>query len=336
LENKFEHIEEVIARILSGEASPHDKNLVDEWVNLSAENARAFSLSKKLFEQSAALKNVIPVNTDTAWLKVKSRMDARKQPVIISMPPSQPWKQFLRIAALLLLVAGLGTAGYFLLRPDVQPYDVVLSAKDEVRNDTLPDGSSIGLNKNSTIAYSSAGFGKDRRLRLTGEAFFDVVHDEQNMFIVEAGGLSIEDVGTSFNVKAVPGSGNVTVAVVTGEVMLVAREKKQLHLVAGEQAVYDTASNSFSKGMIEDENVASYKDKNFIFDNTELAVIVKLLNDVYGKNILIENEELKKCRLTATFSNETLDAIVDVIAETLRLQVKRTETEILLNGNGCN
>jgi transmembrane sensor len=333
LENRFEHIDEVIARVLSGEATANDHVLVEEWIALSPANQQSYELSGRLFEQSAALKKIIPVDTDKAWLKVKSRMGVQKNPSkIISFGIARPLPIFLRIAAMLAIVAGLGAAGYYLLFRDKHAGEKIISSAEEVRHASLPDGSTVVLNRNSSLTYSS---GKKRIAQLSGEAYFEVKHDEKSPFIVLAGEITIEDIGTSFNVKAYPGSKTIVISVAEGEVKVSTGEHECTGLVAGEAAEYDAEKHTLTKSLDDDKNITAYKDKNFIFENTELQVVVKLLRDIYGRNIVLGNEALNKCRLTASFKNESLDSILDVIAETLHLQMKKTETEILLNGDGC-
>ena len=115
MENRFEHIEELIARVLSGEATIHDQKILDEWITLSVENAQQFELSKKIFSESAGLRNSINVDTDAAWLRLKSRMNAQKPAAkIISIDSRKSWETAFRIAAIFIVVAGLGAAYYFL------------------------------------------------------------------------------------------------------------------------------------------------------------------------------------------------------------------------------
>jgi transmembrane sensor len=335
MENKYRDIDESIARVLSNEASPSDLALVEEWIALSDENKRAFEISQRVFEQSAALKDLLAVDSDKAWTKVKRSMQQEKQSVVIPMQSSSRWNYALRIAAMILLTAGLGTAIYFMLSKKKMADDVYVASSDKVKRDSLPDGSTFTLNKNSSVSFSSEDYGHKRMVHLKGEAFFNVKHDETKEFIVEAGGLQIKDIGTTFNVKAMPDSRIVFVVVESGEVKILTDASDSIHLVAGETAEYNMDTRSLVKGVNDDMNIAAYKDKIFIFDNTELKVIVKLLNDVYGSNIVLENNEAGDCRLTASFNNESLDAIIDIIAETLHLQVERNATEILLKGNAC-
>jgi len=336
MKNNFENIDDLIARILSGEGTADEQSRLDEWLALSEENKKAFALSKKIFEQSNTLKDQISVDTDKAWLKVKNSLNRENgKPKIIPISTAQKWKPVLRIAAMIVVAAGLGAMVYFFVLNKKERNNIIVETVDSVRTDTLPDGSYFTLNKNSSVSYSSNGYRSNRSVELKGEAFFDVKHDESRNFSVEAGGLTVQDVGTSFNVKIFPDSKLVVVTVATGEVKIIAHGKAALPLTAGETASYNKETNSFTRSATEDKNIAAYKDKIFIFENTELQVIVKLLNDIYGKNIVLGNDSLKSCRLTASFNNETLDTILDVIVETLHLQFEKSETEIRLNGNGC-
>ena len=335
MENKYQNIDESIARVLSNEASHADQALVKEWIALSAENEKIFEDSRKVFEQSAALKDLLAVDTDKAWMKVKQNLERERQPKVIPIQAASRWNYALRIAAMILITAGLGTAIYLMLNKRNMADDVFVVSSDRIKKDSLPDGSTFTLNRNSSLSFSSDEYGNKRIVHLKGEAFFDVRHDETKEFIVEAGGLKIKDIGTAFNVKATRDSRIVFVVVESGEVKILTDDLDSLNLVAGETAEYNMDTRTLVKGVNQDRNIAAYKDKIFIFDNTELKVIVKLLNDVYGSSIVLENTDAGNCRLTASFNNESLDAIIDIIGETLHLQVERNASEILLKGNAC-
>ena len=331
MENKFENIEVLIARVLSGEAGEAEQALVRQWRSLSEENEKEFASFERIFSESASLKYVISVDTDKAWERVKSQMSAGKTRIIpIHQRPAI--RTAFRIAAMLILAAGIGALVYYL--NNRTPAEATLASADFVLVDSLPDGSTVTLNRNSSVRYAAGTFGNERRLRLTGEAFFDVKHKPET-FRIEAKGLIIEDIGTAFNVKAYPGERMVVVTVASGEVKIYTDDGPGLNLLAGEEATYDTETKTFTRSDRPDPNISAYRDKIFIFENTELGVIVKLLNDVYRSNIVFGNDTLKACRLTATFNNEAVDTILDVIAETLQLQVNKTATEIKINGSRC-
>jgi transmembrane sensor len=335
VDNRFENIEDKIAKYLAGEADAEDLVLLNEWRKLSAENESEFSQMEKLYSASSSLRNIIPVDTDAAWLKLKSSISPEnEQGKVIPIKQSSTRLNFIRIAASILIVAGLGLLAFFLTLPSE---DMLAEIKSEntIRKEKLPDGSTVTLNKNTTLTYSTDHFSKKRIVKLKGEAFFDVVHDDSNPFLIEASDLKIEDVGTSFNVKANENSGIAIISVVSGEVKITTITGQVFNLVAGEEATYNVATKVVDMKESIEANISSYADRVFVFENAELKTVVSVLNDVYSERLIIENSEINSCRITVTFENESIDDIATVIAETLGLQVKKSNDQIILSGNGC-
>ena len=335
MDSKFENIEVLIARYLAGEADAADLVLLNEWRKLSSENEIEFSQMEKLYNNSSSLRNVIPVDTDAAWMKLKNTISIQpEQGKIISIKPATSRINFIRIAASILIVAGLGMLAFFLTLPSEDKFAEIKS-ENVIRKEKLPDGSTVTLNKNTTLAYSTDHFSRKRIVKLKGEAFFDVVHDEKNPFLIEAADLKIEDVGTSFNVQAKENTGIAIISVVSGEVKITTLTGQVFNLVAGEEATYNVKTKIVSKKESIEENISAYADRVFVFENAELKTVVDVLNDVYDSQLTIENHKLDSCRITVTFDNEAIDDIATVIAETLGLEIKKSNEQIILSGNDC-
>ncbi len=335
MKNRFENIEDVIAKYLAGEADAADLVLINEWRQVSAENELEFTQMEKLYNASSSLRDIIPVDTDAAWIKLKNTISIQpEQGKIIQLKQTSSRINFIRIAASILIVAGLGMLAFFLTLPSEDKLAEIKST-NEIRKEILPDGSSVTLNKNSVLAYSSDHFSKKRIVKLKGEAFFDVKHDESNPFLIEAADLKIEDVGTSFNVKAEENSGIAIISVISGEVKVTTLTGQVFNLVAGEEATYNVTTKVMNKKDDIEENISAYADRVFVFENAELKTVVKVLNDVYNIRLIIENPELESCRITVTFDNEPIDDIATVIAETLGLEIRKSNDQIILSGDGC-
>ena len=335
MEKRFENIDNVIARYLAGEADAADLVLLNDWRKLSAENEEEFSQTEKLYNAASSLRDVIPVDTDAAWLKLKKNISVQQEPgKVIPLKQTTSRSNFIRIAASILIVAGLGMLAFFLTLPSE---DKLAEIKSDavIRKEVLPDGSKVTLNKNTSLAYSTDHFSKKRIVKLKGEAFFDVVHDDSNPFLIEAADLKIEDVGTSFNVKAVENSGIAIISVVSGEVKVTTLTGQVFNLVAGEEVSYNVNTKIITKNETIEENISAYADRVFVFENAELKTVVKVLNDVYDVRMVLENEKLDSCRITVTFDNESINDIAIVIAETLGLEIKKSNDQIILSGNGC-
>ena len=335
MDSRFENIEVLIAKYLAGEADAADLVLLNEWRKLSSENEIEFSQMEKLYNDSSSLRNVIPVDTDAAWMKLKNTISIQpEQGKIISIKPATSRINFIRIAASILIVAGLGMLAFFLTLP-AEDKLAEIKSDNVVRKEKLPDGSTVTLNKNTTLAYSTDHFSRKRIVKLKGEAFFDVVHDEKNPFLIEAADLKIEDVGTSFNVQAKENPGIAIISVVSGEVKITTLTGQVFNLVAGEEATYNVKTKIVSKKESVEENISAYADRVFVFENAELKTVVDVLNDVYDSQLTIENHKLDSCRITVTFDNEAIDDIATVIAETLGLEIKKSNEQIILSGNDC-
>jgi transmembrane sensor len=331
---KFEHIDSIIAKYLCGEATSDEIALLNEWKNLSAANSKEFAAMETIVNESSSMQTDFSVDTDKAWVSVQTSLHQQKsiakEPRTISLNNFS----FTRIAAMLLVAAGLSLGAYYIITSE-NDVAVQLATTNEIKKENLPDGSSFTLNKNSSISYKKSSFGKKRVLQLKGEAFFEVKHDEKVPFLIEAGNVIIEDIGTSFNVEAYPDSKNVLVTVATGIVKMYDGENNSITLNAGEQALYDGNKKTIIKSTSVEKNKTAYSDKILIFENTRLADVIKLLNDLYNVNIVTGNSNINDCRLTSSFNNEKIDDILSLIAETMKLTVDKQESAITLQGESC-
>jgi ferric-dicitrate binding protein FerR (iron transport regulator) len=211
-----------------------------------------------------------------------------------------------------------------------------IAAETETLDQPLPDGSVAFINKNSTLSYVYSPLKKQRKVKLTGEAFFDIKHEEEQPFIIETDDVFIEDIGTTFNVKAYPDSITVEVFVETGEVAFYTNDNPGIRLTEGQTGIYNRATKTFAKFLESDTNKLAYKTGIFTFHDTDLEAVIVSLNKVYDKKLSLKNDALKTCRLNVSFRNESIEDIVEILAETLGLTITNTENEIILDGKGCS
>lgn len=329
MKEAFDHIDDLIGKYLAHEASAPERTHVDEWRAAREENEQYFQHLHLIFERAKTVSQTQAFDADRAWLQVKSKISKSKVKTI-SLKPN--WS-VLRIAAILLISIG---AGYFAYQWLNVPVPVtVIAATQKIVRDSLPDGSFTVLNRNSTIRYAYNKRNDQRKVQLEGEAYFDVKHLEEKPFIIEAGEVIIEDIGTSFNVLAFPESPTIEVYVESGEVAFYTLKDAGLNLVAGETGVYHRNTKSFARIMKTDTNKLAYKTGVFSFRNADLETIVNELNAVYDAKVKLGNETIKGCRLNVTFRNERLQDIVEIIAETLGLGFTKEGEDFILTGNGC-
>ncbi len=331
MERTFNHMDELIGKYLAGEASSAEQAEVHSWLERHEENQKYFDHLKVIFDSAAAIKEWQPFDTDAAWNKLKSKL---KEPGARTIPINRtPGLSFYwRVAAAVTLIL---TVGYLVYKASEQPVQTLaIKTEESSVQDTLPDGSTAFLNKGSAIAFEYNPKKKIRTVKLEGEAFFEVKHEEDKPFIIESDEVIIEDIGTTFNVKAYPQSKTVEVYVESGEVAFYTKSNPGLQLNAGETGIYDKRSKSFARITQVDTNVLAYKTRVFNFYNTDLGTVVESLNEVYETKIQLRGK-LRSCRLNVTFKGEPIESIAEIIAETLNLKMTLSGKEILLEGSGC-
>jgi transmembrane sensor len=326
-----EYMDDLIGKVLAGEATAQEREQVEEWLHASASNQKYFDQVKTIFAKAASNAVQQQFDTDAAWKSVKRRLKG-KEVREFKIQNTAYWS-VLKIAAGILIFISAGIFAYQYLTPQIETAAFV-SGTTTVQ-DTLPDGSTAFLNKKSELSYEYNPRKKTRKVKLTGEAFFDVKHEEEKPFIIETEEVLIKDLGTTFNVKAYPESNNVEVIVETGEVQIYTLSDEGIILKAGEKGFYDKTLKAFSKIEKIDTNGLAYKTKVFSFNNTDLQSVVEMLNQVYDSKITLANKTLSNCHVTVNFNNDNLDLVVEILSETLALKVTRSGDEIFLDGKGC-
>ena len=327
-----EHIDELIGRWLAAEISASEQLELDAWAAQSEGNSSYVEQFRKIHAGALPSESSSGFDADAAWEKVRGRIMQREKGTHVIAHPASGGSMWYRAAA---AVAVLVVASYFVYQwGSSGGATMALAATNATVTDTLPDGSRVVVNKNSSIEFVHSTRKNVRTVTLKGEAFFEVAHSDRDTFLVVTSGLFIRDIGTAFNVRNET-DGSVEVFVREGEVFFFDKENIGIHLSAGETGVYEGASGSFRKVMNDDLNTTAWADKDFRFRNSPLKKVIKKLNEVYDTRIELSNEELGNCRITVNFRKDDIETIAGVIAETLGLEVVSSQRGILLSGPGC-
>ena len=325
-------MDDLIGKVLAKEASGEEEVILQNWMEQSDSNRKYVEQISLIFDKAAANHVQTQFDTDAAWKNVKTKIHSEKKSAKFRNLNNgfQVW----RIAAGIVILVSAGVFAYQWLNPRVETFAVASDATTV--QDTLPDGSHAFLNKNSSLTYEYNPRKKTRQVKLKGESFFDIKHEEEKPFVIEAEDVLVRDIGTTFNIKAYPDRDTVEVVVKTGEVQFYTLKNPGLNLVAGETGFYSKKLREFSKIQKADTNVLAYKTGVFSFNKTDLKSSISKINEVYGSHIILANEQLGNCSITVNFNNDKLETVIEVIAESLKLTVTRKDNQIILDGPGCD
>jgi transmembrane sensor len=329
--------EERLIRFIIGKTDDNETLMIKRWIGHSDENKKRFESLRKIW---ALTKNptkvkAADVNVELAWKGLKSRMDQYAE-----IEKKHPTKQksltyfVVRIAAVLIL----GLMVFSIFRYQSQQLDQVQLASSDstITNNPLPDGTLISLNQNTVLEYPDEFSENERRVKLSGEAFFEVKKDTAKPFIIEAQNAIITVLGTSFNVKALDEEIAVEVLVEEGVVRLSNPDlTESTELRVGEKGIYIKASNEVKKETDIDAESLYWLNKTLLFRNTNLSMVFETLERLYGNKIQVDNPLILNCQLTAKFSNESIDHIIDHISTIFELESIKDGKNILIKGDGC-
>lgn len=314
--------DDLIIKYLLKEASTEEEAQVREWISSKPENEKEFSRFELIWNSSKKLEQKSDADPEVAWSSFKTRVSqaGKKEAPVRRLTQRYGW---LKVAAVLFIVAGAWSF-YSVFNTG---YDAFESGKF-VRKEILPDGSEVTLNKNTLLSYRKNFKGETRSVKLeNGEAFFNVRPDKSKPFVIETEDVNIRVVGTSFNVKHLD---KITEVIVETGIVQVSMNTQMVELRAGNKVTIRDKDSTLKIEANTDQLYNYYRSKMFVADNTPLWRVVEILNEAYGSNIVIDNDQIKDLRLTAPFKDESLDNIIDIITQTFKITAVKQDGKIIL------
>jgi ferric-dicitrate binding protein FerR (iron transport regulator) len=310
----------IIAKRLSNEKLSAEEKAEFEKMIADENVQRTIGQSERIFEKTGLFLGLDEYNTNSAWEKVDRAISRKK---------TLSFRPLLRIAAVfILLVAG----GFAVWKLAVQNKAVPVIAAYYIEGNTeqlLPDGSTITLNHGSEVKFPKEFTGNTREVSLVGEAFFNIKPDAGKPFIIKTNGASVRVLGTSFNVCAYNESETVEVIVKTGKVELIntgaGEEEEKVVLLPGQTGTLNMYTRKLLRTNNYNPNKLAWYTREISFDYTPLGEVFETLRHVYNIRVDVDKQVDTKQKLTASFSKQDPEYIMEVIALTLDIKVDQTE-----------
>ena len=232
-----------------------------------------------------------------------------------------------RVAAILLIPALLAGVYFSLSYFSAEnPYAEISAPTGSRVHFSLPDGSKGYLNGGSVLSYH-VNFKDDRKLNLSGEAYFEVTKDRFHPFTVHTNFADVQVLGTKFDICAYPEDENMLTTLEEGQVRILNKsDQRTALLVPGQQNRIKYANGSMQTTQVNTRLYTSWKEEILRFDNTPFAEVVKQMERWYGVNILLDPSLQYSQNYTLTIKTESL-------REMLQLLTITTPFDYKINGN---
>lgn len=346
----------LVDRYLSGECAPDEAKVMNDWLASDPSHERLLASMRRVWSEAA---NPAPaVDEDAGWRALRERIVAPAAPAADRVRPARPvvvpaftmhrarrapWRAG-ALAAAAALVIGAGATGLWRAaarapRNNAEPPREYVTARGQRAEVTLIDGTRVWLSVDSRLRVPQSYGATSRDVELDGEAYFVVQHDARRPFRVHAGGGVSEDLGTEFDVRAYPGDSDAIVIVASGRVALgpagTGGARRGAHrdaeLGRGQMGRLDRSGGvEVTSGVDLDASLA-WRRGRLGFDERPFADVQRELERWYDIDIDVDDSTLASVPITASFTNQSADEALAILAGALGAQYTRTGRHVRIS-----
>ncbi len=300
---KQTEIDILIIRLLAGEASPQEKQLVGQWLEESEENKALYNELTDIWLSSGVADNTDNYDVEEAVNRFREKIRQTAGSKIKRIK----FFEVLKYAAVILLFLGLPVSYYFGTQSisSDQTMTTISCAYGDRSSVVLPDSSRVWLNSGSKLTFNS-NFTNDRKVELVGEAFFSVSKDKSHPFVVKAADINIKVLGTEFNVKAYADENIVSTTLIKGAVEV--NSKNEITSLKPDQRLtFDKSSQNIQVQDLANTSIdTEWREGRFVFNNESLAELKPKLERWFDCDIVFGDKDVQSRRFTGVLQRESI------------------------------
>ncbi len=320
-----EHIYDLIVDYFCNNLNTEGMAEVEAWCASNEANAKVFRQLRTIWMTIPDVDRLAQFDKDQAYrrfmVRVAAYNKARRTHRVIRL---------MRYAAILLVVVGVFSWMFYVggqRKIEARFADISVEAPlGSTTRITLPDGTQVWLNAGSHITYSQ-GYGvTNRNVRLVGEGYFEVAHNENLPFHVLSGVLKVRVLGTKFDFRDYPEDPEAIVSLAEGSVALgsVHDGGREYQLQPNERAVFEKNTGNIQVEAFTAQNARQWTRGVLHFSNVRLGEIAAVLSRSYRQHVALADKQLGSLRFYGTFNRneQSLHQILDALSATGRIHYK--------------
>ncbi|MDD4190083.1 MAG: FecR domain-containing protein [Mangrovibacterium sp.] len=321
-----------ISRQIAGEANESDREKVSDWLKEDHKNQLIYKRLERIWGSGP----VVPDSLPFLYWRVKRRIQQADR----KARSRRLFFQISRIAAVILLLLSLSFfAWHYFTDRNMEElpvaYHTIVVPKGNRSQVILPDSTKVWLNNDTKIVFPERFRSATREVELTGEAFFEVKHDQNRPFLVKAGESRIRVLGTTFAVTAYADDPFIETSLIEGKVIFEAG-RSSYELTPGSRIRYDRNRNALSTQQIGSAFYDYWKNGVYSFKNESLESLAKKVYRIYNIRIVFKSDFLKSKTYTGTLSISDniftfMEAIKRTSVQPIDYQYDYTKNIIYLN-----
>lgn len=332
MEEENRHIE-LLDRFMIGKTSPEEEMALLDWFRSPHSREELLSFYQGRWDETSD--HELPAEIQGRMFHhIKARMKEREEVDIKQLTQRYRILRWWSNVAVILLCIGLGVGSYVYFQKPAMTYPkeyIVSAEKGQRASLTLPDGTKVWLNSHTYITYDTDYGYKERAVSLSGEAYFEVAKDTERRFVVKAGELEVEALGTTFNVKAYEEDTESTATLFEGSIRAVAGNKIAV-LSPSQQVCFNKENKSFRvKHSANSFYARMWRNNELAFERETLEDIALLMNRMYNVQIHFKSEKIKHYRFSGVIRNNSLGNVFKIISLTAPITYQSVGDTIYLD-----
>lgn len=322
-------INEILPRYCEGAVTEEERKVIEDWINQSEENYRIAKQIHTIYLATNTIKVLEEVDTEKALKKVFVGVSKKKNIV---------WLNRLQRIAAVLLIPALIT----ILVQNITDHETLEVRMVDVKTNPgmtttldLPDGTTVYLNSESSLQYPSHFEGDQRRVKLSGEAYFAVTKNAEQRFIVSTPhNAQIEVLGTEFNVEAFEKDTMITTTLLEGKIRFAYsadNQSENIIMKPGQKLVYDSNRMQAQLFTTTGESETAWKDGRIIFQNTPFQQALRMLEKRYNVEFVVSTSKYAKDSFTGSFASQRLERVLEVFEISSKIKWRYIDTDKTAN-----
>jgi ferric-dicitrate binding protein FerR (iron transport regulator) len=328
---------------ISGNITEEERKLLEEQLIASEKHRDEYAEIKRIWTLAAPKELDFSLNPEKEWRIIENNLSSIP---LVSEKTGSVFSSFSDLIRTLKLRPAFLTASLiiiatisFLIFSNTERSEHILqtatTSKGERVSVTLPDGSIVKLNNESEISFYEPFKDDQRKVNLTGEAFFDVRKDEMP-FLISTGNALTRVMGTKFNVWA--RDNETRVIVKEGSVSLVEKNMRSMEVLLhkSETSRVIDSSPPTEVERVNADRFIGWLDNKLTFNRTSLSEVLEEVSRTYDKNIIIVDNNITDLTLTGTFNIDNIESNLDKICLALDLSYKLNDTNYTVFINNKN
>ena len=297
----------LLLRYINETVNIEEQMQIDAWLAEDRANGETLLQMARIFHAQRTRQRIRRRNSHRALHHVRQRMEQRSRRIFF---------QRLAVAASLLIgILGVGSMVWQNRQTGIPQQMITVHTNAGMRSQlTLPDGTMVYLNAGSTLVYPSQFDDNERKVQLSGEAYFKVERNTDQPFIVNAAGgkMNVQVLGTEFNLQAYEKDDLIQTTLIEGSVQLsIDGRKGHVLLAPSDKVTYDIKTNQVFLEKANTAQVLGWMEGHLIFKDTPMPDVLRLLTHFYSVDFDVQDDVICDYTFTGTFENRPLFQILD-------------------------